>query len=83
MHLYLSAALLGAALVAAPVAATTTIINFNTETQNNVASLIYPGVTITALGDGTVFTSTYGNGPNGTVGVLARMCHCGRRSARC
>jgi hypothetical protein len=64
-------ALAASAILAAPAAATITTIDFNGETQNNVASLIYPGVTITSPG-GTVFTSTFGTGPNGTRGVLGR-----------
>jgi hypothetical protein len=71
MQLYPLAALVGAALAAAPVAATTTTIDFNSETADFAASLSYPGVTLTAPG-GSIFTTTFGNTPNGTRGIIAQ-----------
>lgn len=51
--------------------AVTTVIDFNSQTSNNVASLTISGVTFTADGGGVVSTTGFGNTPNGTVGIIA------------
>ncbi len=58
--------------VAATSASASTLINFNSQTANDVASITIGSVTFTAEGGGTLFTTTYGNTPNGTRGVIAR-----------
>lgn len=71
MHMIqrLSIAAAAAALIATvPVAAATTI-DFNTQSSNNVASLTIGAVTFTAPG-GTLYTSSFGNTPNGTRGLV-------------
>lgn len=58
-----------AALIATVPAAAATTIDFNTQTSNNVASLTIGAVTFTASG-GTLYTSSFGNTPNGTRGLV-------------
>ena len=58
--------------VAASTADATTVIDFNSQTSNNVASLTIGLVTFTAEGGGTLFTTDFGPTPNGTTGLVAR-----------
>jgi len=58
-----------AALIATVPAAGATTIDFKTQTSNNVASLTIGAVTFTAPG-GTLYTSSFGNTPNGTRGLV-------------
>lgn len=59
------------ALVACAASAAVTVIDFNSQNSNAVGSLTIGSVTFTPEGTAALFTSTFGNGPNGTVGLAA------------
>lgn len=68
----LAAAAAAALTIGTATAGNAVTIDFNAQTSNDVAALTIGAVTFTAEGGGTLFTTAFGNTPNGTVGVVAR-----------